>query len=79
MMKLIKQEPVLFQALIQATIALLTGFQVIEISEEQFGLLMAFTAALLGVVTRKVVTPLANPKDNEGNTLKAEIKTVSTA
>lgn len=60
MFKLIKQEPVLFQALVQATIALLIGFDVFDITEQQFGLLMAFTAALLAFITRKAVTPNVN-------------------
>ena len=64
MISLIKNEPVAFQALIQATIALLVGFNVIDISEEQFGLLMAFTAAFLAFFTRKAVTPMGKVEKN---------------
>lgn len=58
MMDLIRTEPVMFQAVIQAFLALLLSFGV-GLSTEQIGSIMAFTAALLAFVTRKMVT--ANP------------------
>lgn len=68
-LRLIKQEPVLFQALMQASLALMVGFNLIKISDEQFGLLMAFTAALLGFFTRTAVTPESNPRTSDGKKL----------
>ena len=65
----IKQEPVMFQGLLQAFFALLAGFKIINISQDQMGLLLAFSAALLAFLTRQAVTPLSNPRDNSGKKL----------
>jgi hypothetical protein len=46
----------MFLALTQSALALAVGFG-LHITTEQFGLLMAFTAALLGFITRTQVSP----------------------
>ncbi|HEV8558735.1 MAG TPA: hypothetical protein VGR06_20385 [Actinophytocola sp.] len=57
-------EPVAFQGIIQASLATLVGFGVISMTSEQTGLVMALTAAVLGFVTRRYVTP--NSKISDG-------------
>jgi len=64
----IKQEPVLFQGLIQAVIALGTTFG-LNLDATKVGAITAVTAALLSFLTRQVVTPLANPRDANGKPL----------
>ena len=64
----IKQEPVLFQGLIQAVIALGTTFG-LDLDATKVGAITAATAALLSFLTRQVVTPLANPRDANGKPL----------
>ena len=51
------REPVAFLTVVQAGLALAVGFGV-PITTQQMGLLMAFSAALLGFVTRSKVTPV---------------------
>jgi hypothetical protein len=67
--KQIRQEPVLFQGLIQALFPVLVAFGVLQLQESQLGALYAFTAALLSFLTRSQVTPLSNPRDDAGNRL----------
>jgi hypothetical protein len=55
-MTLFSREPAMFLALTQSALALAVGFG-LHITTEQFGLLMAFTAALLGFITRTQVSP----------------------
>lgn len=50
------REPALILGLVQAALALAVGFG-LKLTPEQFGLLMAFTATLLAVITRSKVTP----------------------
>lgn len=50
------REPALILAAVQAGLALGVGFG-LHITQEQFALLMAFTAAVLGLITRSRVTP----------------------
>lgn len=52
----IKAEPVMFQALVQAAIAMLVAFG-LHLTVEQTGTIMAFTAAVLAFITRSQVTP----------------------
>ncbi len=52
----IRMEPVLIQGALQSTIALAVAFGV-KLSELQIGALLAFTAALLAVITRTAVPP----------------------
>lgn len=67
--KQIRQEPVLFQGLVQALFPVLVAFGVLQLQESQLGVLYAFTAALLSFLTRTQVTPLSNPRDDAGNRL----------
>jgi hypothetical protein len=61
MLNLIKQEPVAFQAVIQALIALGTSFG-LNLSAGQVGAIVTCTAAILAFFTRQAVTPASNPK-----------------
>jgi hypothetical protein len=65
MLSLIKKEPVLFQGVIQAGLALAVAFGV-GLDATQTGSLLAFSAAALSFVTRTQVTPMANPKTPDG-------------
>lgn len=56
LLDLIKSEPVLFQAAIQAGLAMGMSFG-LNLSVEQMGTVMAFTAAVLAFATRSHVTP----------------------
>lgn len=55
------REPALVLGLIQAVIALAIGFG-LDISPEQFGLIMAAAAAAAAVIVRQQVTPVIDPK-----------------
>jgi hypothetical protein len=61
MWQLIKEEPVSTQGIIQAVLALGTSFD-LGLSSSQTGAILAVTAAILTLLTRQQVTPLANPK-----------------
>jgi uncharacterized membrane protein YjjP (DUF1212 family) len=65
----IRQEPVLFQGVIQAFFPVLIAFGILKLQEEQLGVLYAFTASLLAFLTRIHVTPLSNPRDANGKRL----------
>jgi hypothetical protein len=65
MLDRIKQEPVMFQAIIQAAVALALSFG-LKLSSTQVGAILAFTAAILSFWTRSQVTPTANPRTNDG-------------
>lgn len=52
----ITDEPAFTLALVQAGLALAVGFG-LSLTTEQMALLLAFTAALLGWITRSQVTP----------------------
>ena len=64
---ILKREPVIWQTLFVALINLLVVFEVLALPEVQVGALNAVLAAILGVIVRQVVTPLADPrtKDNK--------------
>jgi hypothetical protein len=66
--KQIQEEPVLFQGVVQAILALGTSFG-LSLSVYQVGTIAAVSAALLSFITRQNVTPVANPKDHSGNQL----------
>jgi hypothetical protein len=65
----IKAEPVVWQTFVMATINLLVVVGVLHLTDVQLGGVNAFVAALLGVIVRRVVTPLANPKTNDNKPL----------
>ena len=50
------REPALILGLVQAALALAIGFG-LRLTPEQMGLVMAFTASLLAVITRSRVSP----------------------
>lgn len=54
---LLRDEPVLILALVQASIALAVGFG-LDWTTEQVALVVAFSAAVLGVIARQRVTPV---------------------
>jgi hypothetical protein len=58
-------EPVLTLAIVQMALALAVSFG-LQWSGEQVGAVVAFTAALLGWVARRQVTPVAKPSLLEG-------------
>jgi hypothetical protein len=64
-----QREPVAIQALVIAFINLLFVFSVIRISVQQMGATNMFLVALLAFIARNSVTPVASPKDAEGNRL----------
>lgn len=59
------REPAAILAVIQAGIALAIGFG-LHWTGEQVSLVVTFTAVILGLITRQVVTPTANPKLDVG-------------
>lgn len=68
------RQPTLILALVNSAIALAVGFGA-HITTMQFGLLMAFTSTLLGVLTNTQVTPMATLPDH----IAASIITASNA
>lgn len=57
MLERIKREPVLIMTLVSALIALGVSFG-LNLTNEQIGSIMAVSAALLGLITRSLVTPV---------------------
>ncbi len=68
MTKRIREEPVLFQGLIQTALALAVSFG-LQLTPNQIGAILALTAAALSFWTRTMVTPVANPKTSDGTQL----------
>lgn len=62
----IQEEPVLFQAFIQALLSAIVGFGVISLSQEKIALLLGVSSAILAFITRRYVTPLSKPQNDEG-------------
>lgn len=56
MSNLWNREPVMFLAVVQTGLALLLAFGV-DLTKEQVGAILAFTAAVLGFVVRRKVSP----------------------
>lgn len=56
MLEFIKDEPAMLMAVVQALLALLLAFG-LELTTEQVGAILAFSAAVLGLVVRKQVVP----------------------
>jgi hypothetical protein len=63
------REPVAISALVLAFVNLLIVFSVIHMTYQQIGATNMFLAALLGFLIRAAVTPVASPKDSDGNKL----------
>lgn len=76
-MNRIKEQPVgivnLIVAAIEAFIAVLASFNFLQITTEQFGVLMVLVVAIGAIVNwflvRQYTTPLARPEDNDGTPL----------
>lgn len=64
-----RREPVAIQALVIAFINLLFVFSLIRITVQQMAATNMFLVALLAFLARGAVTPVANPKDADGNRL----------
>lgn len=60
---ILRREPVLIQIFFVVTMNLLTAFGVLGLSCAQANALTAALAAVLGLVTRRLVTPLNDPRD----------------
>ena len=61
------REPVLWQTAIMALINLLVAFNVWNPTATQISAINAALAAVLGLIVRSVVTPLADPKKKVGD------------
>lgn len=61
------REPVLILSLIEAAIALVSAFFT-PLDPAQIGVLMAFAAAVIGVLARQQVTPVAKLPNGQGGT-----------
>lgn len=55
------REPAMILAVVQAALALVAVFG-LRLSAEQIGAVLALTAAVLGLLTRSQVTPVASPR-----------------
>lgn len=64
-----RREPVAIQALLIAFINLLFVFSVIRLSVPQMAATNMFLVVVLAFLARSAVTPVASPKDGEGNRL----------
>jgi len=71
MWNLVKGEPVLFQGVIQAALALAIAFGG-SISATQVGSILALSAAILSWITRRQVTPVGNPRTLDGTSRVAD-------
>jgi hypothetical protein len=66
---ILKREPVLIQTAILAILNLLVVFDALHLTDVQLGAVNAALAAVLGLIVRQQVTPLANPKNAAGQPL----------
>ncbi len=69
------REPAAILGLIQAGVALAIGFG-LSLSGEQTALVMAFSAAAVAIITRQNVTPISDPRLDEGTSLNHGSATV---
>ena len=60
MFDFLKNEPVAIQAVVQSALAVVAGFDLVPMTQSNMGLLLALSAAILGVVARQQVTPTRN-------------------
>ena len=58
-MKIWNREPVMFLTVVQTAIALVVAFG-LDLSAEQVGAIVAFSASVLGLIARSQVTPVAS-------------------
>lgn len=66
---ILRREPVLIYAAFVAVLNVLIAFGVLDLNAAQTNALIALIAAALGIITRKLVTPLANPRDAQAQQL----------
>lgn len=71
MWKIIQEEPVLVQAVVQALVAFGVAFGW-NLTDTQVATILALSAAILGLLARRQVTPLANPRMSDGTRLVPE-------
>jgi hypothetical protein len=64
----VRREPVAFQGVVQASLAVLVGFGLIAWTAEQTALAMGFCAAILGFLARSQVSPTAATPAKPANT-----------
>jgi hypothetical protein len=64
-----RREPVAIQALAVAFVNLLFVFSLIHLTIQQMAATNMFLVVLLAFLARNAVTPVANPRDSEGNRL----------
>ncbi len=70
------REPAALLGLIQAGLALAIGFG-LQLTGEQTALVMAFSAAAVAIITRQNVTPISDPRLDEGTSLNHGSATVT--
>ena len=63
------REPVAISALFLAFVNLLIVFAVLHLTVQQIGAINMFLVAFFAFVVRGAVTPIANPRDADGNRL----------
>ena len=63
------REPVAISGLILAFVNLLIVFSVLHMTVQQIGAINMFLVAFFAFVSRSAVTPIANPRDADGNRL----------
>lgn len=66
------REPVAIQGLILIFVNLLFVFSVIHLTVPQIGAINMFLVAFFAFLARGAVTPVANPRDADGNKLAPE-------
>lgn len=71
--KLLGREPVLWMGAIQAFIALLTGFGMVDWTVDQQAVVIGFVAAVLSVIVRQSVTPVAKLETQTTETARDEL------
>jgi len=71
-MTILKREPVLIQAAALALFNLLGAFGFLHWTCSQLTAANAAIAAVLGLIVRRVVTPLNDPRDAQGRRLTPE-------
>ena len=69
LIELWSHEPVAISGLMLAFVNLLIVFSVLHMSVQQIGAINMFLVAFFAFVARGAVTPIANPKDADGNRL----------
>ncbi len=69
-MNILGREPVAAQGLTIALINFLITFHLVNLSDAQIGAINIFLAAVLGFFVRRSVTPISDPENSGGQSLK---------